>query len=299
MHITCAASKELVAKRSEIFSRLTAATLTRWLVDALHGDTSTTLASSTTLATDDPSTPTRAGPRVVVIDPAQGGTPSPPFVLFDVRDAGEYDDARIESAISFPAIDLRRDRLPPELVACRHREDRAIVVYDWDERTAVEVANKLVPTGQYPNVYILSGGLCAVATSVAAAVGAIRHNNDLLEHTTARTLTRRPISPRAVEQKPVSPLAHLIVGRNPISLYKRGVEHGLPPLAASAAAALDSEDAAEILSAAFSIPSATPAAGAAETARTKASGTLASPTATARSIPPGTFTTTPRFPSPR
>jgi centrosomal protein CEP41 len=63
--------------------------------------------------------------------------------------------------MSYPARLLSRaiHPLSNEVLEYANAEDRAIVVYDWDERTAASAANLMFEKG-VENVILLSGGVC-------------------------------------------------------------------------------------------------------------------------------------------
>jgi hypothetical protein len=100
------------------------------------------------------------GPRIVVVDPSESGgrdsMASSRLCILDARDPTEYSMFHLSSALSAPLMCFRQDRFPGEfahvqtaLVACRHRADRHIIIVDWDEKAAVEVATRLAASGWY------------------------------------------------------------------------------------------------------------------------------------------------------
>lgn len=46
----------------------------------------------------------------------------------------------IKDALSFPAPNITRDRVLPEIFRMRNVPDKLIIVYAWDERPGVEAA---------------------------------------------------------------------------------------------------------------------------------------------------------------
>lgn len=56
------------------------------------------------------------------------------FLLLDLREPEEYSQYRIKEAISFPAPNVARDKIIPELFRFRNQPDKLIVVYMSDER---------------------------------------------------------------------------------------------------------------------------------------------------------------------
>lgn len=104
-----------------------------------------------------------SAPRVVKVDAAAttaDASASPrAYVLFDVRDQEQYVRCHILDAVSCPAVKVNQDKLPPQLLLQRGKDNKMLIFYDEDERTgAVDVANKMCATG-YLNVYVLTGGL--------------------------------------------------------------------------------------------------------------------------------------------
>lgn len=80
--------------------------------------------------------------------------------LLDVRDEEAFALSHIRGAVNFPAINLRRDRLPREIFLFRGREDKVVVVYDDTGRVGpgAEVATALVEKG-VAKALLLSTGL--------------------------------------------------------------------------------------------------------------------------------------------
>ena len=80
------------------------------------------------------------------------------FLLLDMREECEYDAFHIRESINFPAPNVTRDRIIPELFRFRNKEDKLIIIYMYDERQGVSAAKLLYEKG-YDNVFLLSGGI--------------------------------------------------------------------------------------------------------------------------------------------
>ena len=85
------------------------------------------------------------------------------FLLLDLREPEEYAMYHIKDAISFPAPNITRDRLLPEVYrfVCptqKNRPDKMIIVYSLDERRGVDAAQKFALKG-FDNLFFISGGI--------------------------------------------------------------------------------------------------------------------------------------------
>lgn len=82
------------------------------------------------------------------------------FLLLDVRDGADFEGCHIERGRSYPSAMLSRavNAFTPEIHRYKNREDRVIIVYDDDERTATHVATVMFERG-VDNVVVLTGGL--------------------------------------------------------------------------------------------------------------------------------------------
>ena len=80
------------------------------------------------------------------------------FLLLDMREQSEYDEFHIKESINFPAPNVTRDKIIPELFRFRNKEDKLIIIYMLDERSGTASAKLLYEKG-YDNVYLLSGGI--------------------------------------------------------------------------------------------------------------------------------------------
>jgi centrosomal protein CEP41 len=87
-----------------------------------------------------------------------GITDQTSFLLLDLRDIEDYDFWRIKESISYPALNVARDKMIPELFRFKNKADKLIIVYMNDERKGCAAANLMSEKG-YDNVYLLSGGI--------------------------------------------------------------------------------------------------------------------------------------------
>ena len=63
-----------------------------------------------------------------------GITDETSFLLLDLRDPEEYDFWRIKEAINYPAANIARDKMIPELFRFKNKTNKLIIVYMADER---------------------------------------------------------------------------------------------------------------------------------------------------------------------
>ena len=87
-----------------------------------------------------------------------GITDETSFLLLDLRDPEEYDFWRIKEAINYPAANIARDKIIPELFRFKNKTNKLIIVYMADERKGCAAANLLAEKG-YENTFLLSGGI--------------------------------------------------------------------------------------------------------------------------------------------
>lgn len=87
-----------------------------------------------------------------------GITAQTQFLLLDLRDPEEYELWRIKEAINFPAPNIARDKVIPELYRFKNAPDKLIIIYMNDERQGTQYAQILAEKG-YENVFLLSGGI--------------------------------------------------------------------------------------------------------------------------------------------
>jgi len=62
------------------------------------------------------------------------------FLLLDLRDPDEYSLYRIRESINYPAPNIGRDKVIPEMFRFRNQPDKLIIVYMGDERKGTSVA---------------------------------------------------------------------------------------------------------------------------------------------------------------
>jgi len=87
-----------------------------------------------------------------------GITDQTSFLLLDLRDPEEYEHWRIKESINYPAANIARDKMIPELFRFKNKPDKLIIVYMSDERKGTQAANLMAEKG-YDNVFLLSGGI--------------------------------------------------------------------------------------------------------------------------------------------
>lgn len=95
---------------------------------------------------------------VTVNTEALGITETSEFVLLDLREPEEYEQYHIKEALSFPAPNITRDRILPEVYRLKNQQGKFIIVYTLDERSGVEAARKFAER-DYSNIYLISGGV--------------------------------------------------------------------------------------------------------------------------------------------
>jgi centrosomal protein CEP41 len=69
-----------------------------------------------------------------------GITQNTKFLLLDMREPEEYVHCHIKEALNFPAPNIGRDKLIPELFRFKNSPDKLIVIYMSDERKGTQVA---------------------------------------------------------------------------------------------------------------------------------------------------------------
>ena len=80
------------------------------------------------------------------------------FIILDLREESEYDRVHIVEAISFPAVNISRDKFTQQLIMMKNKPGKMIIMYHTDERNGIPYANNFFQKG-YDNVYFLSGGI--------------------------------------------------------------------------------------------------------------------------------------------
>lgn len=93
-----------------------------------------------------------------VFSPIEAETTENTFIIIDFREYSEYLDCHIQQAVSFPSLNLIQDKIHPLMFRLKNQEGKSIVVYTREEKTGIEVAQKLAQRNFY-NVFLLSGGL--------------------------------------------------------------------------------------------------------------------------------------------
>ena len=87
-----------------------------------------------------------------------GITQNTKFLLLDMRDQEEYNLFHIKEALNYPAPNIGRDKLIPELFRFKNQPDKLIIIYMNDERKGTALAQVFFEKG-YENVYLVSGGI--------------------------------------------------------------------------------------------------------------------------------------------
>ena len=87
-----------------------------------------------------------------------GITQNTKFLLLDMRDPEDYHLFHIKEALNYPAPNIGRDKIIPELFRFKNSPDKLIVIYMNDERKGTAVAQIFFEKG-YENVYLISGGV--------------------------------------------------------------------------------------------------------------------------------------------
>ena len=89
---------------------------------------------------------------------ALGITDETSFLLLDLREPEDYDFWRIREAINYPAPNIGRDKVIPELFRFKNQVNKLIIIYMADERKGTAAATLMSEKG-YENVFLLSGGI--------------------------------------------------------------------------------------------------------------------------------------------
>ena len=79
------------------------------------------------------------------------------FIILDLREECEYERVHVLEAISFPAVNISRDKFTQQLIMMKNKPGKMIIMYHTDERNGIPYANNFFQKG-YDNVYFLSGG---------------------------------------------------------------------------------------------------------------------------------------------
>lgn len=94
-------------------------------------------------------------------------------LLLDVRDEDAFKSCRLKTASSYPSSRLSRCmyEFTPEIYAAKNRDDTLIVLYDWDGRVSLQVANICFEKG-FNNIGVLHGGLLRFVSKFEPAITA-------------------------------------------------------------------------------------------------------------------------------
>jgi rhodanese-related sulfurtransferase len=97
-----------------------------------------------------------SGSNVICVDRASSDECScDPFLLLDIRSPEIFAEAHISKARSYPALDIRRDKMTVEIMRFKQNENKPIIVYSDHEKEAIEIGTLLVQK-HFPNVGILA-----------------------------------------------------------------------------------------------------------------------------------------------
>ena len=80
------------------------------------------------------------------------------FIILDLREECDYERIHLREAISFPAVNISRDKFTNQLIMMKNKPGKMIILYHNDERNGIPYANNFFQKG-YDNVYFLSGGI--------------------------------------------------------------------------------------------------------------------------------------------
>jgi centrosomal protein CEP41 len=160
-------SNQSVAKRKgEIFHRIKGSTLAKLLQEVGPSESIYQMSKPEDLKEEDNKSVfsiahSVAASEISVITvntEALGLSENSEFVLLDLREENEFEQFHIKEAISFPAPNITRDRILPQVFRLKNQQDKFIIVYAFDERPGVEAARKFAEKG-FENVFLLSGGI--------------------------------------------------------------------------------------------------------------------------------------------
>jgi len=80
------------------------------------------------------------------------------YIILDLREECDYERIHLKDAISFPAVNISRDKFTHQLIMMKNKPGKMIILYHNDERNGIPFANNFFQKG-YDNVYFLSGGI--------------------------------------------------------------------------------------------------------------------------------------------
>jgi rhodanese-related sulfurtransferase len=94
-----------------------------------------------------------------------GSHDDPSYLLLDVRDVADFAVNHIETSISYPSINVRRDQFSPQLYKFKNAKNKIIICYDFDEgntKLALDTVIAMIQKG-FDNTVLLTGGLLSFA----------------------------------------------------------------------------------------------------------------------------------------
>ena len=151
MQVEIQSNQLAVKRRGELFRRISSVNLTKLLKSVVQTD----LNEDYKLAPEDSAS---QATRFSVFTVDGEIKTHEDFVLLDLRDPEDYVRCRIRYALSFPAPNVTRDRILPEMFRIKNQAGKLIIIYAADERPGVEYAQKLAQRG-FENIYLVTGGL--------------------------------------------------------------------------------------------------------------------------------------------
>jgi centrosomal protein CEP41 len=151
MQVELQSNQMMVKRRGELFKRISSANLVKLIKSVAVSDVS----EETKIAPEDSAS---QASRFSVFTLDGEVKTHEDFVLLDLRDPEEYVATHIRYALSFPAPNVTRDRILPEMFRIKNQPGKLIIVYAQDERPGVENAQKLAQRG-FENVFLVTGGL--------------------------------------------------------------------------------------------------------------------------------------------
>ena len=80
------------------------------------------------------------------------------FIIIDLRDKEEYDKLHIIESINFPAINIKRDKFPLDMVLMKNKPGKIIFMYHNDIKKGIKYINDCLDKG-YSNIVFLDEGL--------------------------------------------------------------------------------------------------------------------------------------------
>ena len=80
------------------------------------------------------------------------------YIILDLREECDYERIHLKDSISFPAVNISRDKFTHQLIMMKNKPGKMIILYHNDERNGIPFANNFFQKG-YDNVYFLSGGI--------------------------------------------------------------------------------------------------------------------------------------------